>query len=93
MVAIARGLMAAPRLLLLDEPSLGLSPKISEEVFQRIHAIGKGGVTVLIVEQNVVDGLSISDRGYVVANGAVTMTGSAHDLLHNEQIRAAYLGL
>src|SRR5437660_10550737 len=65
MLAVARGLMAAPKLLLLDEPSLGLAPKIVEEVFARIQQIGKSGVTVLIVEQNVVDGLSISDRGYV----------------------------
>ena len=93
MVAIARGLMAAPRLLLLDEPSLGLSPKVTEEVFTRVQDIRKGGVTVLIVEQNVVDGLSISDRGYVVENGRVTMSGAAQELLHNDQIRAAYLGL
>jgi len=93
MVAIARGLMAAPRLLLLDEPSLGLSPKVTEEVFTRVQDIRKGGVTVLIVEQNVVDGLSISDRGYVVENGRVTMTGAAQELLRNAKIRAAYLGL
>jgi branched-chain amino acid transport system ATP-binding protein len=93
MVAIARGLMAAPRLLLLDEPSLGLSPKVTEEVFTRVQDIRKGGVTVLIVEQNVVDGLSISDRGYVVENGRVTMTGAAQELLRNDKIRAAYLGL
>src|SRR5689334_3715945 len=91
MVAISRGLMAEPKLLLLDEPSLGLAPKIVEEVFQKIQQIGKTGVTVLIVEQNVVDGLSISDRGYVVENGAITMTGQAKELLGNEQIRAAYL--
>ena len=93
MVAIARGLMAAPRLLLLDEPSLGLSPKVTEEVFSRIQDIGKRGVTVLIVEQNVVDGLTISNRGYVVENGRVTMQGAASDLLRNDQVRAAYLGL
>jgi branched-chain amino acid transport system ATP-binding protein len=93
MVAIARGLMAAPRLLLLDEPSLGLSPKVTEEVFARIVDIRKRGVTVLIVEQNVVDGLTISNRGYVVENGRVTMHGPAADLLRNDQIRAAYLGL
>jgi len=93
MVAIARGLMAAPRLLLLDEPSLGLSPKVTEEVFARIQEIGKRGVTVLLVEQNVVDGLSISDRGYVIENGRVTLQGAAHDLLHDDKIRAAYLGL
>jgi branched-chain amino acid transport system ATP-binding protein len=93
MVAIARGLMAAPRLLLLDEPSLGLAPKVTEEVFERVKDIGKRGVTVLIVEQNVVDGLSISDRGYVVENGRVIMTGAARELLRDEKIRAAYLGL
>lgn len=93
MVAIARGLMAEPRLLLLDEPSLGLAPKIVEEVFERIQQIGKTGVTVLIVEQNVVDGLSISDRGYVVENGAIALEGTSIELLSNEQIRSAYLGL
>jgi len=93
MVAIARGLMAAPKLLLLDEPSLGLAPKIVEEVFAKVQQIGKSGVTVLIVEQDVVNGLSISDRGYVVENGEVTLQGSPKELLGNEQIRAAYLGL
>jgi branched-chain amino acid transport system ATP-binding protein len=93
MVAIARGLMAEPRLLLLDEPSLGLAPKIVEEVFERIQQIGKTGVTVLIVEQNVVDGLSISDRGYVVENGEIALEGTSTQLLSNEQIRSAYLGL
>jgi branched-chain amino acid transport system ATP-binding protein len=93
MVAIARGLMAEPKLLLLDEPSLGLAPKIVEEVFAKIQQIGKSGVTVLIVEQNVVDGLSISDRAYVVENGQINMQGSPKDLLGNAQVRAAYLGL
>ncbi len=93
MVAIARGLMTEPKLLLLDEPSLGLSPKIVEEVFQKIRQIGERGVTVIVVEQNVVDGLSVSRRGYVVENGAIRMEGSAQDLLANEEVRAAYLGL
>jgi len=93
MVAIARGLMAAPRLLLLDEPSLGLAPKVTEEVFARIQDIRKRGVTVLIVEQNVVDALTISDRGYVVENGRVVMQNTAQSLLHDEKVRAAYLGL
>jgi branched-chain amino acid transport system ATP-binding protein len=95
MVAIARGLMNQPKLLLLDEPSLGLAPKIVEEVFDKIQEIGKRGVTVLIVEQNVVDGLSISDRGYVVENGAVELGigTSAQELLSNERLRSAYLGL
>jgi len=95
MVAIARGLMPQPKLLLLDEPSLGLAPKIVEEVFEKIQEIGKRGLTVLIVEQNVVDGLSISDRGYVVENGAVELGigTSAQELLSNERLRSAYLGL
>ena len=95
MVAIARGLMNHPKLLLLDEPSLGLAPKIVEEVFSKVQEIGKRGVTVLIVEQNVVDGLSISDRGYVVENGAVELGigSSAQELLRDERLRSAYLGL
>jgi len=93
MVAIARGLMSEPTLLLLDEPSLGLAPKLVEEVFQKIRQIGEKGVTVMVVEQNVVDGLSVSKRGYVVENGAVILQGSAEELLNNEQVRAAYLGL
>jgi branched-chain amino acid transport system ATP-binding protein len=95
MVAIARGLMARPRLLMLDEPSLGLAPKIVEEVFAKVQDIGKRGLTVLIVEQNVVDALSISDRGYVIENGAVDrgVGASAKELLRNERLRSAYLGL
>jgi len=93
MVAIARGLMASPRLLLLDEPSLGLAPKVTEEVFARIHDIRDRGITVLIVEQNVVDALTISDRAYVIENGRVVMQNTAQNLLHDENVRAAYLGL
>ena len=95
MVAIARGLMNQPKLLMLDEPSLGLAPKIVEEVFAKVQEIGERGLTVLIVEQNVVDALSISNRGYVVENGAVDLTvgTSAKELLRNERLRSAYLGL
>jgi branched-chain amino acid transport system ATP-binding protein len=93
MVAIARGLMAQPTLLLLDEPSLGLAPKVVDEVFERIQQVRRTGITMLIVEQNVVSGLSISDRGYVVQNGAVVLEDTAKDLLTNEMVRAAYLGL
>ena len=93
MVAIARGLMSEPKLLLLDEPSLGLAPKLVEEVFQKILQIGEKGVTVMVVEQNVVDGLSVSKRGYVVENGAVILQGPSDELLNNAQVRAAYLGL
>jgi len=95
MVAIARGLMNEPKLLMLDEPSLGLGPKIVEEVFAKVQEIGKRGLTVLIVEQNVVDALTISNRGYVVENGAVDLgiDTSAKELLRNERLRSAYLGL
>jgi branched-chain amino acid transport system ATP-binding protein len=93
MVAIARGLMAQPKLLLLDEPSLGLAPKIVEEVFEKIQEVRQTGITMLIVEQNVVSGLSISDRGYVIQNGAILMADTAKNLLTNEMVRAAYLGL
>ncbi len=95
MVAIARGLMTQPRLLLLDEPSLGLAPKIAEEVFANVAAIGTRGLTVLIVEQNVVEGLSISTRGYVIENGEVdrSVGTSPMELLGNERLRAAYFGL
>ena len=95
MVAIARALMNQPTLLLLDEPSLGLAPKIVEEVFQKVQEIGKRGVTVLVVEQNVVDALTISDRGYVVENGAVELGigSSVQNLLKNERLKSAYLGL
>jgi branched-chain amino acid transport system ATP-binding protein len=93
MVAIARGLMAQPKLLLLDEPSLGLAPKIVEEVFEKIQEVRSKGITMLIVEQNVVSALSISDRGYVVQNGIVLLADAAKNLLSNEMVRAAYLGL
>lgn len=93
MLAIARGLMARPKLLLLDEPSLGLAPKIVDEVFEKIQEVRRAGITMLIVEQNVVSGLSISDRGYVVQHGAVVLEDSARNLLNNEMVRAAYLGV
>jgi branched-chain amino acid transport system ATP-binding protein len=93
MLAIARGLMAKPKLLLLDEPSLGLAPKVVDEVFEKIQEVRRSGITMLIVEQNVVSGLSISDRGYVIQNGAVTLEDTASSLLGNEMVKAAYLGL
>jgi branched-chain amino acid transport system ATP-binding protein len=93
MLAIARGLMALPRLLLLDEPSLGLAPKIADEVFDKIQAVRRTGIAMMIVEQNVVSGLSISDRGYVVQNGAIVLEDTSKNLLGNQMVRAAYLGL
>jgi len=93
MVAIARGLMTQPSLLLLDEPSLGLAPIVVEEVFERIRQVARDGVTVLLVEQNVVDALSLCESGYVVENGAIILSGSSKELLANQQVRAAYLGL
>ena len=88
MVAIARGLMAKPRLLLLDEPSLGLAPKIVDEVFEKIKEVRNKGITMLIVEQNVVSGLSISDRGYVVQNGSIILEDASKNLLNNDMVRA-----
>ena len=93
MVAIARGLMARPRLLLLDEPSLGLAPKVVDEVFEKILEVRHTGIAMLIVEQNVVSGLGVSDRGYVIQHGSVVMEDASKNLLTNEMVRAAYLGL
>jgi branched-chain amino acid transport system ATP-binding protein len=93
MVAIARGLMAQPKLLLLDEPSLGLAPKVVDEVFEKIEQVRRTGIAMLIVEQNVVSGLGVSDRGYVVQHGSVVMEDASKNLLTNEMVRAAYLGL
>jgi len=92
MVAIARGLMARPKLLLLDEPSLGLAPLIVRQVFQVIGDIRKSGTTVLLVEQNAHMALSIADRGYVLETGSLVTQGKPQQLLDNEDIRAAYLG-
>ena len=93
MVAIARGLMANPALLMFDEPSLGLSPLLVSQVFDVIDRIVDMGMTVLIVEQNIVHTLKIADRGYVLENGEITMTGTGKELLENPHIRKAYLGI
>ncbi len=92
MVALARGLMARPRLLLLDEPSLGLAPLIVQLVFRIIADIRARGTTVLLVEQNAHMALSVADRGYVLETGSLQMSGRAADLSGNAEIRAAYLG-
>ncbi|MBN9457073.1 MAG: ABC transporter ATP-binding protein [Bosea sp. (in: a-proteobacteria)] len=92
MVAVARGLMAKPRILLLDEPSLGLAPVIVQAVFAIIAEIRRRGTTVLLVEQNARMGLSVADRGYVLETGKLVLSGTPDQLWSNEEIRAAYLG-
>jgi branched-chain amino acid transport system ATP-binding protein len=93
MLAIGRGLMGNPRLLMLDEPSLGLSPLFTEVVFGAIREINRSGVTVLLVEQNVYQSLSISDRGYVIETGSIVLTGSGQELLDDPQVKTAFLGM
>lgn len=92
MLAIARGLMARPKLLLLDEPSLGLAPLIVKEIFNIIKQINSDGVTVLLVEQNARKALQISDYAYVLQTGIITMEGSADEVSSNEEIKRSYLG-
>jgi len=92
MVAVARGLMAKPRLLLLDEPSLGLAPLIVQQVFRIVADIRKRGTTVLLVEQNAHMALSVADRGYVLDTGSLLISGSPQELWGNAQVRQAYLG-
>ncbi|MBE7204414.1 MAG: ABC transporter ATP-binding protein [Parafilimonas terrae] len=92
MVALARGLMAKPRILLLDEPSLGLAPVIVQAVFAIIAEVRRRGTTVLLVEQNARMGLSVADRGYVLETGRLVLEGAPQDLWANDDIRAAYLG-
>ncbi|HEV8268646.1 MAG TPA: ABC transporter ATP-binding protein [Thermoanaerobaculia bacterium] len=93
MAAIARGLMSRPRLLMLDEPSLGLSPLLVSEIFRVVEEVHKEGVTVLLVEQNVFRTLGIADRAYVLENGRIVLTGTGRELLADEHVKKAYLGL
>jgi branched-chain amino acid transport system ATP-binding protein len=93
MLAIARGLMSAPRLLLLDEPSLGLAPAIIEQLFPTIVAIARSGVAVCLVEQDVQLSLEVADYGYMLENGAIALEGPARDLLSSERVKTSYLGL
>jgi len=93
MLAIGRGLMARPRLLLLDEPSLGLSPPLVERIFAIIRDLRGAGIAVLIAEQNARMTLAVADRGYVLENGSIVAEGSGHDLLHSPQIVERYLGI
>ena len=93
MLAIGRGLMAEPRLLILDEPSLGLSPLLVEELFALIQRLHADGLSVLLVEQNVAQSLAIAQRAYVLENGAVRFTGAPAELLASAELKQAYLGL
>lgn len=92
MLAIARALMAKPRLLLLDEPSMGLAPIVVKEIFNIIKEINKEGTTVLLVEQNARMALKVANRAYIITNGKIDLEGSAEDLLHDEKVKKAYLG-
>jgi len=92
MLAIARGLMAEPRLIILDEPSLGLMPMVVQEVFRLIEAVNKRGISVLLVEQNLHQSLRIAHRGYVLEKGAVVLAGTGQELLANDYVRRAFLG-
>jgi branched-chain amino acid transport system ATP-binding protein len=93
MCAIGRGLMALPQLLLLDEPSLGLSPLLVQDIFKIVQRINQEGVTVLLVEQNVKHTLSICHRAYVLENGRIVLEGTGQELLNNPHVREAYLGI
>ena len=92
MLAMARALMSRPKVLLLDEPSMGLSPIMVDKIFEVVKDVSSRGVTVLLVEQNASRALGIADRGYVMESGMVTMNGDAKDLLSDPRVRAAYLG-
>ncbi|WP_269496331.1 ABC transporter ATP-binding protein [Castellaniella sp. S9] len=93
MLAISRALMGRPRLLLLDEPSMGLAPLLVEEVFNVIKALKAEGITILLVEQNAFAALGIADRAYVLETGRIVLSGTGRDMSQNEQVRAAYLGM
>ena len=92
MLAMARALMSKPKLLMLDEPSMGLAPILVEQIFDIVKELHEAGVTILLVEQNAQMALSIADRAYVLETGTISMTGSADELLHNDAVRKAYLG-
>ena len=93
MLAVGRGLMAIPRLLMLDEPSLGLAPLMVKTIFEAIEKINRTGTTILLVEQDVKKSLSLARRGYVIENGRITLQGQAQELLLNEHLKKAYLGI
>ncbi|WP_419709550.1 ABC transporter ATP-binding protein [Pseudomonas sp. NFX224] len=92
MLAIARALMSRPKILLLDEPSLGLAPIVVKHIFQTLRDLAKGGMTIFLVEQNANHALKLSDRAYVMVNGEIRMSGTGRELLEDPQVREAYLG-
>jgi branched-chain amino acid transport system ATP-binding protein len=93
MLAIARGLVSRPKLLMLDEPSLGIAPKLVDEIYERLHALKSKGLTVLLVEQNTGYALELAERGYVLENGRIVLEGRGGELAANPHIKTAYLGL
>jgi len=93
MLAIGRALMAAPRLLLLDEPSMGLAPRLVEEIFVAIRQLREAGTTIFLVDQNARAALAIADRGYVLETGRIVLAGAGAELAANEAVKRAYLGL
>lgn len=93
MLAVGRALMAKPKLLLMDEPSMGLSPILVKEIFKIIEEVHKQGITVLLVEQNAKMALSIADKAYVLETGRIKMSGDAKELMSNDDVRKAYLGV
>ncbi|MDP3138987.1 MAG: ATP-binding cassette domain-containing protein, partial [Burkholderiaceae bacterium] len=92
MLAMGRALMSRPRVLLLDEPSMGLSPLMVDKIFEVVNEVSRQGVTVLLVEQNASRALGIANRGYVMESGVITMSGDARQMLDDPKVRAAYLG-
>jgi branched-chain amino acid transport system ATP-binding protein len=92
MLAMGRGLMSRPKVLLMDEPSMGLSPIMVDKIFEVVREVYAQGVTILLVEQNASRALQIADRGYVMESGLITMTGEARQMLSDPKVRAAYLG-
>jgi branched-chain amino acid transport system ATP-binding protein len=92
MLAIGRAMMASPRLLLLDEPSLGLAPIVTSDIFEAIEGLRRQGMTILLVEQNARLALKVADRGYVLETGKVILEGSSEELLDNREVQRAYLG-
>ena len=93
MLAVGRALMAEPQLLMLDEPTTGLAPKVAQSAFQALEGLKSDGMTLLIAEQQVPLALSVADRGYVLENGRISMSGTAEELDQNPEVRRAYLGV